>query len=111
MARLAGFGGKVKVVGFNPRRDETRHGMVLLGTYKPEGHTITVRILGHCGTNYSLSRYDPLATYGHELGHAILDARGKDIGGDKFFRTNRDQNSDPVERACDRYSRLLRARS
>lgn len=110
MAKLAGFNGTVRVVGFNKKRDSIPHNMILLGTYRPETKTITVRIKGHSKNDPTFNRgsYSPIATFGHELGHTILERRGKDMTTGKDFHGNREQANDPIERACDRYSRLLR---
>ena len=110
MARLAKFDGTVRVRGFS-KRDQEPHEMVSLGKYFWWRNLITVQIKGHCGRGVTTSRYDPLATYGHELGHSMLHARGRVVTNGRAFRDNAEQRSDPIERACDRYSRLLRAKT
>ena len=113
MARIAGFDRKLLVRGF---RKADRHDVnrISLGTMDANGKRIVVRINHACGWA-KLSRpsaYNPLATFGHELGHFILKQRGnREWATQRVFRSDTEQGADPVERACDRYSRLLRNRS
>jgi hypothetical protein len=112
MAKLAGFDRTVKVRGF--RTSDIHNKRLYVGTMNMTASVITVRIEHTCGTAvfpyYKPRGYNPLSTFGHELGHFILKQRGRSewTTRAKAWRDNAEQRHDPVERACDRYSRLLR---
>jgi len=113
MAKLAGFDRTVKVRGF--RNSDIHRARVTVGTMGKTASVITIHIAHACGpmTFANPRTYDPLATFGHELGHFILKQRGRSewTTRAKAWRDNAEQRHDPVERACDRYSRLLRGSS
>ena len=115
MAKLAGFDRTVKVRGF--RTSDIHNKRLYVGTMNMTASVITVRIEHTCGTAvfpyYKPRGYNPLSTFGHELGHFILKQRGRSewTTRAKAWRDNAEQRHDPVERACDRYSRLLRSRT
>jgi len=111
MARIAGFNGTVKVRPFR-RSDEHGHRRITMGTMSPNGKVITVHINTGTVSFDSPRTYNPLSTFGHELGHYILKSRGnREWATSRVFHSNAEQRTDAVERACDRYSRLLRAYS
>lgn len=109
MARLAGFDGTVRV---RPFRKSDEHGRrISMGTMSPSGKVISVHINTAKIVFTSPRTYDPLSTFGHELGHYILKSRHREWATRRVFHSNAEQRSDAIERACDRYSRLLRAKS
>ena len=110
MAARAGFHGTLKVRGFSKTK-WTPGLRVTMGRMSAGGRVITVYVSHGCGEMaFAHPRtYSPLATFGHELGHFILKQRGRgEYGTLGVFSNNTEQGRDPVERACDRYSRLLR---
>ena len=111
MARLAGFDGTVKVRPFL-KSDEHAHRRITMGTMSANGKVITVHInTGKIRFDNSRT-YNPLSTFGHELGHFILKSRGRrEWATQRVFHSNAEQRADAVERACDRYSRILRNNS
>ena len=115
MARLVSYDGLVRVRGFRASDDQkvAGHNRVTVGSMSRENRVITIRVSHGCGrAEFDNPRtYSPLSTFGHELGHFILGQRGKrDWTRARPFHDNAEQRSDPVERACDRYSRILRAK-
>jgi len=111
MARLAKFDGTVRVREFR-KSDSGWLGLLVNGSMSIGGRVITVHVnhtADHVGGRGHGKAYDPLATFGHELGHAILKQRGRQFA--RAYRSTDQYRNSPIERACDRYSRLLRART
>lgn len=103
MARHAKFRGTLRIRPFTTRSALTDTAWELGEFHPVKG--IRVRIDHDHGPIHPGVEYSALATFGHELGHNILFIRGKPYGSN--FTTTEAQNRDPIERACDRYSRLL----
>lgn len=111
MARLAHFTGTLRVREYRPS-DSGWLGLLVNGSMSLGGRVITVHVnhtAPHVHGSGRGKNYDPLATFGHELGHYIMKQRGRQFA--RAYRSTDEYQNSPIERACDRYSRLLRSKS
>lgn len=116
-ARLAGFNGRLNVVGLGHYRwsaaeltDPRRKVMgVTRGYYSSSRKTITIFVPHSPCAQKDSKKWDVFMTFLHELGHARLDAKGENDGAPpwasmKAWKANR------AEQVCDRYARYLKRR-
>jgi hypothetical protein len=108
MAGLAEFNGTINIRPFT-HKSKLAPDSYELGEYRPSRSAIRVRINHTHGLNLSVKGYNPIDTLGHELGHHILRLKGRPWASN--FKSVSAQSHSPVERACDRYARLLKAKT